>query len=131
MTGNGPILVVDDCPNIRTVFSRVLEREGYRVIACAGGKEALAAMNRERPALVLLDVEMPGLDGRDLLTRIRRHQRLADLHVILVTGRSGQDARLHGLELGADDYIEKPVQPWWLLRAVRSALGVHEPAPAP
>jgi len=107
--GLGPVLVVDDEQAVRTMFVRTLEDAGYRTAAAEDGTAALAAMVRERPSLVLLDITMPGLDGVEVVKAIRARDSGATIPIILVTALAQVQDRVHGLEAGADDYIAKPV----------------------
>jgi len=100
------ILVVDDEPSIVTLLKFNLEREGYRVLTGGEGRETLKIIERDRPDLLLLDVMLPGLDGFEVLRRIRA--RDARLPVLLLTAKGEEFDRVLGLELGADDYITKP-----------------------
>ena len=102
------VLVVDDEPMVLEVVTTYLERDGYSVATASTGKEALVALDRHRPDLVVLDVMLPEIDGFDLLGRIRRS---SDLPVILLTARTEEPDRVLGLELGADDYVVKPFSP--------------------
>lgn len=113
------MLVVDDEPMVLEVVTTYLERDGYSVATASTGKEALAALDRHRPDLVVLDVMLPEIDGFDLLGRIRR---FSDLPVILLTARTEEPDRVLGLELGADDYVVKPFSPRELAARVRSVL---------
>ena len=99
------ILVVDDDPASRDLARQFLERHGFLVDEACDGPPALQAITREPPALVVLDLGLPGLDGLDVLPRVRRTH---DVPVIIVTGRTEETARLQGLALGADDYVTKP-----------------------
>lgn len=101
------------------VVTTYLERDGYSVATASTGKEALLALDRHRPDLVVLDVMLPEIDGFDLLGRIRRS---SDLPVILLTARTEEPDRVLGLELGADDYVVKPFSPRELAARVRSVL---------
>jgi DNA-binding response OmpR family regulator len=113
------VLVVDDEPMVLEVVTTYLERDGYSVATATTGKEALVALDRQRPDLVVLDVMLPEIDGFDLLGRIRR---TSDLPVILLTARTEEPDRVLGLELGADDYVVKPFSPRELAARVRSVL---------
>jgi two-component system KDP operon response regulator KdpE len=99
------VLVVDDEPHILQVVRMNLEMEGYHVITASSGAEALERLREDLPDLVLLDVEMPELNGFETLRMIRE---VSDVPVIMLTVRSEEDDIVHGLELGADDYITKP-----------------------
>jgi DNA-binding response OmpR family regulator len=115
----GPVLVVDDEPVVRDVVCRYLRREGLEVVEAADGPQALAALARDRPSLVVLDVMLPGLDGLEVCRRIRADSRLP---VILLTARGEESDRIVGLELGADDYVTKPFSPRELVARVRAVL---------
>ncbi|MES2423065.1 MAG: Hpt domain-containing protein [Pseudomonadota bacterium] len=102
------VLVVDDSITVRRVTQRLLQREGYRVALAADGLQALKALSDERPALVLSDIEMPRMDGFDLLRAIRNDAALAGLPVVMITSRMAQKHRDHARDLGADHYLGKP-----------------------
>jgi chemosensory pili system protein ChpA (sensor histidine kinase/response regulator) len=113
------VLVVDDSLTVRRVTQRLLVREGYRVALAKDGLEALEALSGERPALVLSDIEMPRMDGFDLLRNIRADQALAALPVVMITSRIAQKHRDYALELGANHYLGKPYSEEELLALVR------------
>lgn len=102
------VLVVDDSITVRRVTQRLLQREGYRVALAADGLQALERLQQERPAVVLSDIEMPRMDGFDLVRNIRSDARLADLPVIMITSRIAEKHREHARELGVDHYLGKP-----------------------
>lgn len=102
------ILVVDDSLTVRRVTQRLLAREGYRVTLAKDGLDALERLAEERPALVLSDIEMPRMDGFDLVRNIRADSKLADLPVIMITSRIAQKHREYAAELGVDHYLGKP-----------------------
>jgi two-component system response regulator (stage 0 sporulation protein F) len=107
MTGSrGRILIVDDEQTVLEVLSEYFTTQGYTTRTASGGAEALAAVERERPDLVLLDVRMPGLDGVEVLRRLRQaDQRLA---VIMVTANEDLALAKETLKIGAFDYVAKP-----------------------
>ena len=111
--------MVDDEPMVCEVVTAYLKRDGFRVETAADGKQALAAIERAVPDLVVLDVMLPNIDGFDVLTRIRR---MNDVPIILLTARTEEADRVLGLELGADDYVVKPFSPRELAARVRSVL---------
>ncbi len=102
------ILVVDDSITVRRVTQRLLQREGYRVSLAADGLQALERLQQERPTVVLSDIEMPRMDGFDLVRNIRGDARLSDLPVIMITSRIAEKHREHARELGVDHYLGKP-----------------------
>ena len=127
---NGTILVVDDEPQITRLARDYLARDGFRVIAAGDGTAALAQARRESPDLVVLDLNLPGMDGLEVCRALRR---TSDVPVIMLTARAEETDRLIGLELGADDYIVKPFSPRELVARVRAVLrrargAVREPA---
>ncbi|MGH9181343.1 MAG: response regulator transcription factor, partial [Acidimicrobiales bacterium] len=119
------VLVVDDDPVIRRLVGSILEHDGVRVESSQGAEEALAALARQRPALLVLDIEMPGMSGLELLVRLR--DRPDPPPVILLTGRRSETDRVLGLDLGAEDYIVKPFLPREFAARVRRIL--RRPAP--
>ena len=102
------VLVVDDSLTVRRVTQRLLVREGYRVVTAKDGIEALERLAEERPQVVLSDIEMPRMDGFDLVRNIRGDARLRDLPVIMITSRIAQKHRDYAAELGVDHYLGKP-----------------------
>jgi chemotaxis protein histidine kinase CheA/ActR/RegA family two-component response regulator len=114
------VLVVDDSLTVRRVTRRLLEREGWRVAVAKDGMEALESLANERPVLVLSDIEMPRMDGFDLLRNIRADAQFGDLPVIMITSRIAQKHREHALQLGANHYLGKPYAEEELLALVRS-----------
>jgi DNA-binding response OmpR family regulator len=114
------ILVVDDDPMGSRMMEFLLKEEGYSVDAVDGPKGALALMEKQTPDLVLLDVNMPHVNGFDLYRRLREMEY--DIPVIFVTAKGELDDRLQGLRMGADDYISKPFQPAELLARVEAVL---------
>jgi two-component system alkaline phosphatase synthesis response regulator PhoP len=126
---NEMILVVDDEPKIVKQARDYLERSGFCVISAADGKMAMAQARQERPDLIVLDLNLPGMDGLDVCRALRRE---SDVPIIMLTARVDETDRLIGLELGADDYITKPFSPRELVARVRAVLrrvqgGVHQP----
>jgi two-component system response regulator ResD len=113
------ILVVEDEPTIVEVVVRYLQREGFRTLTAGDGPSALAAVMRERPSLVVLDVMLPGFDGIELLRRLRAN---GSLPVVMLTARGEEIDRVVGLELGADDYVTKPFSPRELVARVKAVL---------
>lgn len=116
------ILVVEDEPDISALVAYHLARESYRVRTASDGTEALAAVERERPDLVVLDLMLPGTPGLDVLRELRRRPELESVPVILLTARKEEGDRVEGLSLGADDYLTKPFSPRELVLRVGAVL---------
>jgi diguanylate cyclase (GGDEF)-like protein/PAS domain S-box-containing protein len=123
MTRQGSLLVVDDNEANRDVLSRRLRQKGYLVAMAAGGAEALAEIDRESYDLILLDVEMPGMSGLEVLSRLRVQRSQSQLPVIMVTARSEGADIVEALGLGANDYLTKPVDFAVALARIRTQLG--------
>lgn len=113
------VLVVDDSITVRRVTQRLLRREGYRVALAADGLQALERLAEERPAVVLSDIEMPRMDGFDLVRNIRSDARLRDLPIIMITSRIAEKHRQHARELGVNHYLGKPYSEEELLALIR------------
>ena len=114
------ILVVDDDPRIRTLVSKILDREGYAVLEAADGNEADAQMREGRPDLVILDQVLPHVTGPELLRRWRANGYEAG--VVILTGHGDEDTEVEVLESGADDYVTKPFRPRELVAHVAAVL---------
>jgi two-component system, OmpR family, phosphate regulon response regulator PhoB len=123
------ILVVDDEPDISALVTYHLARETYRVRTAATGPEAIQSVEVERPDLMVLDLMLPGMDGMEVLERLRAREETADLPVILLTARTEERYRIEGLRLGADDYISKPFSPQELVLRVGAVLRRVRQAP--
>jgi chemosensory pili system protein ChpA (sensor histidine kinase/response regulator) len=117
------VLVVDDSLTVRRITKRLLEREGYRVALAKDGLDALEVLSGERPVAVLSDIEMPRMDGFDLLRNIRGDAALAGMPVIMITSRIAQKHRDIALELGANHYLGKPYREEELLALIRQYVG--------
>lgn len=113
------IIVVEDEEDIAALIRHNLEAEGYRVEVCEDGVRALEAVRREPPDLMLLDVMLPRVDGKEVCRAIRRDY---DFPIIMVSARTSEVDKVIGLEMGADDYIAKPFSVLELVARVRSAL---------
>ncbi len=113
------VLVVDDEPHIRTVLRGYLEAEGFAVSEAADGEAAIRQVRQHAPELMLLDVMLPGIDGLEVLRRVRT---FSDVYVILVTARSEEVDKLVGLGVGADDYVTKPFSPREVAARVKAVL---------
>jgi two-component system response regulator ResD len=119
----GSVLVVDDEPTILDVVSRYLDRAGYRAEVAGDGAEALRMADEQRPDLIVLDLMLPGMDGLEVMRRLRAGEReRGRLSIILLTAKGEQSDRIAGLRLGADDYIAKPFSPAELVARVDAVL---------
>jgi DNA-binding response OmpR family regulator len=114
----GTIVVIEDDPNIADLIDMYLRRDGWRVVSVADGTSGLAAVERERPRLVILDVGLPGdMDGFEVCRRLRA---TGPLPVVMLTARDEEIDRVLGFELGADDYVTKPFSPRELAARVKA-----------
>jgi two-component system response regulator ResD len=125
----GSVLVVDDEPTIAEVVARYLERAGYGATIAADGPSALEQAALHRPDLVVLDLMIPGLDGLEVMRRLRDHDR-DRVAVILLTAKGEESDRVTGLRLGADDYVVKPFSPAELVARVDAVLRRVDTSPA-
>ena len=112
------VLVVDDSITVRRVTQRLLERNGMRVMTAKDGVDAMALMQEHVPDIVLLDIEMPRMDGYEVAAQVRSDPRLAQVPIVMITSRSGDKHRSRAIELGVDDYLGKPYQENQLLDAI-------------
>ena len=113
------VLVVDDSLTVRRVTQRLLQREGYRVALAKDGLEALERLAEETPVVMLCDIEMPRMDGFDLMRNVRGDVRLASLPVIMITSRIAEKHQEHARELGVNHYLGKPYDEDLLLKLVQ------------
>lgn len=120
------ILVVDDEPEIVKLVRAYLEQAGFAVVSATDGQEALAVFRHEHPNLVILDLNLPGMDGLDVCRAMRRS---SDVPIIMLTARIDETDRLIGLELGADDYVVKPFSPREIVARTRAVLRRAEGEP--
>src|SRR5215207_3692021 len=113
------ILVIDDEPSVTNLISAYLKTEGYEVFTAADGNAGLKAARAFNPDLIILDLMLPGMDGIELLCRLRRE---SDVYVIMLTARTEETDKIVGLSVGADDYVTKPFSPRELVARVKAAL---------
>src|SRR5512138_718423 len=113
------ILLIDDEPSILNLVSAYLKPEGYEVYTATDGPAGLKAARAFKPDLLILDIMLPGLDGLELLTRLRRE---SDVYVILLTAKTEETDKVVGLSVGADDYVTKPFSPRELTARIKAAL---------
>ncbi len=116
------ILVVDDEPDIVALVVYHLAKAKYKVSSATSGSDALALAKRERPALIILDLMLPGMSGFDVLEQLRADPHTAGIAVLMLTARKDEPDRIRGLELGADDYLTKPFSPQELVLRVGAIL---------
>ena len=116
------ILVVDDEPDIVALVVYHLAKAGFRVSSATTGGDALQMATRDRPALIVLDLMLPGLSGFEVLQRLREDERTAKVAVLMLTARKEEPDRIRGLQLGADDYLTKPFSPQELVLRVTAIL---------
>ena len=122
------VMVVDDSLTVRRVTQRLLEREGYRVLLAKDGVDALEQMQETRPDLMLVDIEMPRMDGFDLTRHVRGNEATHAIPIIMITSRSADKHRNYAIDLGVDAYFGKPFQEDVLLAAMAGLLGRAAPA---
>ena len=113
------ILVIDDEPSITNLVRAYLKPEGYEVFIASDGNAGLKSARAFKPDLIILDVMLPGMDGIELLSRLRRE---SDVYVIMLTARTEETDKIVGLSVGADDYVTKPFSPRELVARVKAAL---------
>jgi two-component system phosphate regulon response regulator PhoB len=116
------VLVVDDEADIVALVAYHLVKAGYRVSMASSGTEALEAARRERPALIVLDLMLPGISGYEVIEQIRAAEATRQIAVLMLTARRDESDRIHGLSLGADDYLTKPFSPQELVLRVAAIL---------
>jgi len=118
-------LVVDDSITMRRVSQRLLERHGVRVLTARDGMDAVTVLQDHTPDVILLDIEMPRMDGYQFATHVRNDPVAKDIPIIMITSRSGEKHRARAIEIGVNDYLSKPYQEDQLIRAITGLLG-HE-----
>ena len=118
------IMVVDDSVTVRKVTSRFLERQGLSAIVAKDGMDAMEILQETTPDLILLDIEMPRMDGFEVATQIRNNQRLHQIPIIMITSRTGDKHRTRAFETGVNDYMGKPFQESELLEKIEALLNL-------
>jgi diguanylate cyclase (GGDEF)-like protein len=126
MTTRATVLVADDSLVVRAVVRAGLEEENYQVVEAVDGIQALDQCRRHPPDAILLDIEMPGLDGYEVLAELKANPDLRQIPVVFLTKRTGLEDVLAGLRGGAHDYLKKPFEPAELVARVRSAIHVKQ-----
>ncbi|MCH8135919.1 MAG: response regulator [Proteobacteria bacterium] len=113
------VLVVDDSITVRRVTEKLLQRNGLRVITAKDGLDAISVLQDHQPDIILLDIEMPRMDGYEFATHVRNDDRVSDVPIIMITSRVGDKHRARAIEIGVNDYLGKPYQDAQLLDAIR------------
>jgi DNA-binding response OmpR family regulator len=121
------VLVADDEEDVLNLVALQLERAALEVVKAANGDEALRLVREQQPDLAVLDVMMPGLNGYEVVTEMRKAAETRDIPVLLLTARAGGVDIMHGYEVGADDYLRKPFKPQELREHVDTLLGRESP----
>lgn len=125
------ILIADDDPNVREILNLTLASEGYNVTMCCDGQEALSCALKVIPHLIILDVNMPGIDGLAACSEIKKQPKLANSLVVFLTSNNADINEIAGFTAGADDYISKPVKPGVLIPRIKALLRrKNNPEPA-
>lgn len=117
------VMVIDDSVTVRKVTTRLLERNGYDVITAKDGVDAIALLQDQKPDIMLLDIEMPRMDGFEVATLVRHDERLKDVPIIMITSRTGQKHKERALSIGVNEYLGKPFQESDLLENIERYLG--------
>ena len=116
------LLVVEDDIAVQRVIKRVAAQAGYEVIQALDGETGWTIACEMKPDVILLDITLPELDGRDLLSRLKKSEATSHIPVVIYSGHDEQHERLLGLELGAEEYITKPIEPESVIHALNSVL---------
>ncbi|BCD99981.1 Hpt domain-containing protein [Marinicellulosiphila megalodicopiae] len=116
------VMVVDDSVTVRKVTSRLLERNGYEVILAKDGQDAVTQLQDVRPDIMLLDIEMPRMDGFEVATRVRHNPEISDLPIIMITSRTGEKHKERAMSIGVNEYLGKPFQEGPLLETIKEQL---------
>lgn len=114
-----PILVVDDNEQILNILTQYIKKEGWALLTAKTGEEALSLFDAARPALILLDIMLPGIDGLEVCRRIRR---VSSVPILMITAKDEDADRILGLDIGADDYIVKPFSPGEVMARIRAVM---------
>jgi chemosensory pili system protein ChpA (sensor histidine kinase/response regulator) len=120
------VMVVDDSITVRKVTTRLLERNGFKVLTAKDGIDALGQLQETVPDMMLLDIEMPRMDGFELATHVRNDEQLKHIPIIMITSRTGDKHRERAAEIGVNNYLGKPYQENDLLDSIHRIIGVSE-----
>ena len=115
-------MIVDDSITVRRVTERFLQRSGMRAVTAKDGLDAIGVLQEQKPDIILLDIEMPRMDGYEFATHVRNDARFSDIPIIMITSRVGDKHRARAIEVGVDDYLGKPFQDSQLLDAIKRLL---------
>jgi chemosensory pili system protein ChpA (sensor histidine kinase/response regulator) len=119
------VMVVDDSITVRKVTGRLIERNGMNVITAKDGVDAISQLQERKPDIMLLDIEMPRMDGFEVATLVRHDERLKDLPIIMITSRTGEKHRERAMAIGVNEYLGKPYQEGALLASIQQLVGRH------
>jgi len=119
------VMVVDDSVTVRKVTSRLLERNGMNVMTAKDGVDAISQLQERKPDIMLLDIEMPRMDGFEVAALVRHDERLKDLPIIMITSRTGEKHRERALAIGVNQYLGKPYQESLLLESIEQLVHGH------
>jgi chemosensory pili system protein ChpA (sensor histidine kinase/response regulator) len=120
------VMVVDDSVTVRKVTSRLLERNGMNVLTAKDGVDAITQLQERKPDVMLLDIEMPRMDGFEVATLVRHDEHLKDLPIIMITSRTGEKHRDRAMAIGVNAYLGKPYQESLLLETIQQLVKTHE-----
>jgi len=120
------VMVVDDSVTVRKVASRFLEREGFQVVTARDGVEAMQLLQKNQPDIMLLDIEMPRMDGFEVARRVKESEELKNIPIIMITSRTGEKHRERAVDLGVEGYLGKPYQEEELLEAMTTFMNLVE-----
>ena len=120
------VMVVDDSVTVRKVTSRLLERNGMNVLTAKDGVDAITQLQERKPDIMLLDIEMPRMDGFEVATLVRHDEHLKDLPIIMITSRTGEKHRDRAMAIGVNEYLGKPYQESLLLEAIQQLVKRHD-----
>jgi two-component system alkaline phosphatase synthesis response regulator PhoP len=123
MNQKAKVLIVDDEPNNVDFLEQALEDSGYQLITATNGQEALNKIQSEQPDLILLDLNMPVMDGFTVLTKVKEDPNLRDIPVIIISSEHESKSIVKGIKQGAEDYLTKPVNAGLLVKKVKDFLG--------
>ena len=124
-------MVVDDSVTVRKVASRFLEREGFQVVTARDGLEAMQLLQDNKPDIMLLDIEMPRMDGFEVARRVKGSEELKNIPIIMITSRTGDKHRERAMDIGVEGYLGKPYHEEQLLEAMAKFMGLAEASVEP